>query len=405
MKRNGRVGYLSASLRSSTRMDAEAGGPRSHILGVMGGFRALGWEVKPFIVGDRLPRRCTSPGSEKALSGSYLRALLADLLRLGLGTVNSHRAWHELGQGVDLVYERFASFQPLGRIFQRRGIPWVLETQGLFYREAKVERKSLALSSVARRIETDAYRQCDLLVCVSSQLKQMVVDETGVAAEKVIVVPNGVDAGFFDPDKFEPQRSAPELTIGFVGNLAKWQGIDLLLRAVHDLQGEGLSTAVVVVGGGQMLDAWKSLAAALGLAACARFTGSVPGSDVPQCIAGFDVGYAGETFMDDGTMYHSPLKIYEYLAMGKPVLAAAFDDAKQILREGATGFLFRPSDVDDLKRALRACHEKRQCLAGMRAAARQTAVESASWESRIKMLLDHPLLQKALEPWQKILEP
>nr|MDP9479668.1 hypothetical protein [Actinomycetota bacterium] len=66
--RKKRLGYLSAAPRVSTRPDAEAGGPRSHVLGVIRAFESLGWSVNRFIVGDRMPKGVAGGGSEKALS-------------------------------------------------------------------------------------------------------------------------------------------------------------------------------------------------------------------------------------------------------------------------------------------------------------------------------------------------
>jgi len=96
------------------------------------------------------------------------------------------------------MYERFAVLQALGWVFKRDGIPWILETSGLYSDEAKTERNSLVLTGVARRLEVFAYGRCDVLVCVSAALKELVVEKTGVDPEKILVVPNGVDAAFFD---------------------------------------------------------------------------------------------------------------------------------------------------------------------------------------------------------------
>lgn len=112
-----RLGYLSGAPRVATSPDAETVGPRSHVLGVMKAFEALGWEV------NRVPRKWVTKGSERAVSGGLIRTLVADLTRLILSVVNARRAWQELGKQTDWVYERFASFQSLGWIFKRHGVP------------------------------------------------------------------------------------------------------------------------------------------------------------------------------------------------------------------------------------------------------------------------------------------
>lgn len=96
-----RLGYLSGAPRVSTRPEAEATGARAHVVGVMNAFRALGWQVRPFIVGDRVPVDWVRPGSRQRMSRSLPRRLAADVARIGLGRRNAGRAVAELRGRVD----------------------------------------------------------------------------------------------------------------------------------------------------------------------------------------------------------------------------------------------------------------------------------------------------------------
>lgn len=356
-------------------------------MGVMGAFKQLGWEVTTFIVGDRSPRKFTAAGSQRALSGGVLRTLAADLVRLTLGAVNARRAWRELGGEVDWVYERLAVLQSLGWIFKRRGIPWILETNGPLFYEAKTERKAIVLGRVARWLEVKAYQECDVLVCISDAVKEIALREAKIQPGKAVVMPNGVDTTFFDPERCRPERLFPNFTVGFVGTFFPWQALELLLEALAELRAEGLDISVVLVGDGVMREVWESRAKQLGVSANVAFTGMVPWEEVPQTISGFDVAYSGHVQMGKGGMYHSPLKIYEYLAMGKPIVASAFADARMAIRDGETGFLFRGGEKDDLKRALTKAYRAREELPGMGIAARRDAVNLHSWTARIRALI------------------
>lgn len=382
-----RLGYLCGAPRVSTRPDAEAGGPRTQALGVIGGFEALGWEVKPFIAGDRLPPAVAGKGAEGMMTASPVNTLMADLARMGLGAFNARRCWRELGGQVDWVYERFATLQSLGWIFQRKGVPWILETNGPFFYEAKAERKSLLLTGLARRLEMEAYRQCDVLVCVSRALKEIVIRECGVDPKKVVVAPCGVDTAFFDASGHPPRRFFENFTVGYVGLLIAWQGLDLLFEAVGELKGEGLLIHVVVVGDGPARHEWECLAKELDVGDCVRFVGRVPLDEVPGYIAGFDLGYSGQLPLKIGSMYHSPLKLYEYMAMGRPVLASAYDDARGLVEGKGTGFLFTPGDARDLKRALREAYHARPDLGEMGEGARQEVIRNHSWTARIREMV------------------
>lgn len=386
--KNGKtLGYLSAAPRVSTRPDAEAGGPRSHVLGVIRAFEALGWRVEPFVVGDRMPARVTGRGSEKALSSGPLRTLMADAVRLGMGALNARRARCELEGRVDWVYERFAILQSLGRVFRRGGTPWILETNGFFSDEARTERKSLVLTGLARKLEVSAYRRCDVLVCVSNALKEIVVQKAGVHPGKVLVVPNGVDAALFDPARHEPRRLFEGFTVGFVGALLAWQGLDRLLEAAAGLRNRGLPIHITIVGDGPVREELEELARNLGIGAAVRFVGRVPQDEVPPYIAGFDVGFSGQHPSRIGAMYHSPLKLYEYLSMGRPVVASAFEDARALVRGDEAGFLFDPEDPGDLERALEKAYLARSSFAGASTRIRSEVVRRHSWEARVREMI------------------
>jgi glycosyltransferase involved in cell wall biosynthesis len=390
MIRNGRLkprlSYLCAAPRISTRLDAEISGPRAHILGFIQALEALKWEVKPFILGDRLPPALVTKKIERAITGGFVRALALDITRWSMGFVNARHAWRELGTQVDWVYERFVPFQSLGRIFQRHGIPWVLETHAPLFYEAKTERKTTVLSGLARRLELQAYRECDALVCVSEALKEIVIRESGIPSEKVLVVPNGVDTERFEPRKYEPKRLFAGFTLGFVGRLYSWHKLDLLLEVLQDLRGLGLDLSLVVVGDGIVREELEDQAQRLGISSNVAFIGQVPWLEVPQYIAGFDIGYIGHAQMQVGKMYHSPLKLYEYMAMAKPVVASAFEDAQRVISEGETGFLFEPGNKEDLKRALTLAYQAREQLSAMGKQARELMVAEHSWVARISAM-------------------
>lgn len=389
-----RLGYLSAAPRASTRPDAEAGGPRSHMLGVMGAFEALQWQVKPFIVGDRVPRSWVSSGSERAVTGGFFRTLISDLVRLNMGIINARRAWRELGQQVDWVYERRAALQALGWIFKRHGIPWILETNSPLFYESKADRKNVVLTRLEKWLEIKAYQECDILICITEALKEIIVCEANIPPEKVIVLPNGVNTSVFNPEPHQQRRIFDNFTIGFVGNLYAWQGLEELLEALHDLLKDGLDLSLVVVGDGQMRTKWESKAQKLGLSNNVKFVGQVPWNEVPSYIAGFDVGYSGHVKLQIGKMYHSPLKIYEYMAMGKPVLASAFEDAQRVLREGETGFLFQAGDMQDLKSALVRAYKSQAVLKEMGRQAREEILLNHSWIARVQTLI--PIVDQIL---------
>jgi glycosyltransferase involved in cell wall biosynthesis len=381
-----RLGYLSGAPRVSTRHDAEIGGPRSHILGVMSGFRHLGWSVAPFIVGDRSPDIITRDAGKLLRKGGKW-ALLADVARLGLAPVNTRAAWRELGGHVDWVYERFSVFQALGRPFARAGIPWILETNEMQSEEARVDRNSLVLTSLARRYERQAYLDCGMLVCVSEPLKELVTRRLTVPSEKVVVVPNGVDTEFFQPNP-DGARPFDGFTIVYTGGIEPWQGIELLLRSIHLVRVEdGIVVHAVIAGDGPVRPNCERLAADLGLSDSVRFLGAVPREAVPSVLASGDLGYSGHTETQGRAVFRSPLKLYEYMAMAKPVVSSSVADARQLVVNGETGFLFDAGSTDGLANALRRAYAARERLPAMGVTARQLVERAHSWTARCETIV------------------
>ena len=343
--------------------------------------------MKPFIVGDHVPESWIVQNIEQAVGKGSLRTLLADFIRLGAGFINARRAYADLGQQVDWVYERLSSLQSIGWIFKKHGTPWIVETSAPFFYEAKKERKSLILHKLAHRMEIKAYQDCSILVCVSDTLKNILVREAGVSPEKIIVIPNGADTAFFTPENYAPKKLFDNFTIGYVGSLITWQGLDLLISAIHELKADGINLSLVVVGDGSLRKEWEAQAHKLNLEDNVKFVGQISRDEVPSYIAGFDVGYAGHKTLKIGGMYHSPLKIYEYMAMAKPVIASDFADARQALSEGETGFLFQGGDKESLKRALIKVYENRINLPKMGLKAREEIINNHSWEARVSDLI------------------
>jgi glycosyltransferase involved in cell wall biosynthesis len=379
-----RLGYLSGAPRVSTSLEAEAQGPRAHVLGVIGGFVASGWKVDSFILGDRVPVAISR--SRYGVVRHPLSALAADVGRLAMRPVSEGQAWRELSGRVDWVYERLASLQALGRRFHRAGVPWLLETNAILFEEAVVERKSVALARYARRIELAAYRECDVVICVSDTLAHAVAEVAGVPARKIVVMPNAVDTDLFDPDH-HPSREGAVFTVGFVGSLAAWQGLEPLLHAIANLRtGAGVRIQVVIAGDGPMRSRLEALTDALQLGDAVRFLGRVSADRVPAVIAQCDVAYSGHLDPQGREVFRSPLKLYEYMAMAKPVLASSMSDARAIVRSDH-GFLFPPGDVAALERAILCAFEKRDRLRQMGEAARNEIVARHSWRVRVKGLI------------------
>lgn len=383
------IGYLSAAQRVSTMPTAEASGPRAHVLGMIHGFEECGWSVEKFIVGDRVPESWRAPGSHAKIRSSPLKKVAADLARIALGLRNRRRAFAHIAAGPAFVYERLAAFAALGETFKRRGTPWVLESNALVYHEASTDRKTMVLTGVAKSIELGAYRKSDLIVCVTPELKEMIVDASGVPADKVLVVPNAVDMRRWNRESLSPRRIfGDRVTVGFAGILSYRQGMTAVLESLARVRASGIDLCLVVVGDGPMRAECDDAVRRLGLKSVVHFVGQVSWDDVPSYLIGCDVGLSPQIRLPMGKMFGSPIKLYESMAAGLPVIASAFDDAKAVLVDNETGFLYDPDTPEALDRALIRSYENRGRLREMGRRAREVAEKEHSWAVRSRLVLD-----------------
>ncbi len=382
-----KLGYLSGAPRVSTNPQADASGARSHVVGVMEAFESLGWGVDNYIVGDHVPQNWTDSKSQVKLRQHILIRTAADILRILLSYKNRHSALRVLGTDLDWVYERMGAFQSLGRAFQKKGIPWILETNAPLFFEAKSDRKSVSLSKIARQFEYFAYKQCDVLICVTDILKDIIINEFDIAPEKIVVVPNGVNVEQFSPEKADPIKFFDFPTIIFVGSVRRWQGLQLLLEAIASLKCEDIKYGLVIVGDGPNLPDCKRIVEQKKIKTQVEFTGHVPWTQVPDLITGADLGYSGRITPEFGQVYFSPLKLYEYQSMAKPVIAAAHKDAQSLIVPRETGYLFEPENLNDLISTLRFAYQDNQRWPDMGKKARDIVIKHHSWKSRVRDML------------------
>ena len=381
-----RFGYACGAVRVTTDERSESTGPRAHVVGFLNGLRAVGVDPRVYLAGDEAPSSASRPGAGASLSRTAPQRLASDLVRLGLRYGLRRRAVAKIGS-VDVLYERLATLQDIGRAFRRRGSCWVVESNGPFWYEAAEERKILALVKTARRVELDAYRDADLVVAVSESLKEIIVRESGRREDDVYVLPNATDAVRFDPSLVTPTRLIAGPVIGFAGYMGEWAGLDNLIWALARLQAAGRPLNAVLIGDGPARAELERQAAREGVASVIRFTGNLPWGEMPSLLAGLDMAFSGQRQMRIGAMYHSPQKIYEYQAMALPVIASDHVDARRLIGETNSGWLFDSDDRQGLLEALIAARED-DGLPERGQRARRALLHSHTWTIRVEQLLD-----------------
>jgi len=173
------------------------------------------------------------------------------------------------------------------------------------------------------------------VICVTEGIKREIIRKYAVREAKLTVVPNGANTGLFCVMEQAACRRSLKVDencfyVGFVGTFAPWQGLEMLIGAAHLVKEAGFADIkYILVGDGELEEKMKEKVADLGLHNIVHFTGRVNYEKVPEWINAFDLAVAPFTKERNITCGLSPIKIYEYLACGKPVLAAAVEGVER----------------------------------------------------------------------------
>ncbi|MEZ5417544.1 MAG: glycosyltransferase family 4 protein [Vicinamibacterales bacterium] len=299
----------------------------------------------------------------------------------------------------DLVYERASNLGTAGLTFAREaGVPHLLEINAPLADEQQRYRGGGALQALADASEAWLLAHADAVLPVSAPLAAHVVAR-GADPARVHVVPNGVDTASFRPGDGRPVRDRLGLgtrpVIGFVGGLRPWHGIEALPRVVAALRTRRPDVHAVIVGDGPLRGEVAREVTRLGLDAHVTMVGAVPHDEVPAYIRAFDLALAPYPPAAHA-FYFSPLKVYEYMACGVPVVGARLGQLVEAIGDGETGRLYPAGDEPALAAACAELLADRAALTRMGAAA-AAAASGRTWRHNARRVLEIAATLRAAE--------
>jgi glycosyltransferase involved in cell wall biosynthesis len=304
-------------------------------------------------------------------------------------------AWQ--GPPPRFVYHRHALYSFAGLMLARHwGVPLVLEYNGPEVWVAEHWGRPLAERGLAEAAERASLAGADLVAVVSDALRDDLV-ATGLDPARIAVVPNAVDTAVYRPDIASAELHAQlglgdRLVIGFIGTFGPWHGVELLVEAFARLLAADAASrdrlVLLLVGDGARMAAVRAAVARHGLEDAVVTTGLVPQDAGPAHLACFDIAVAPTVANPDGSAFFgSPTKLFEYLAMGRPIVASAIGQVTGIVTDGETGLLVPPGDADALAQALARLAGDAALRARLGTAARAEAVSRHGHEARAADLL------------------
>jgi len=356
-------------------------GQAVHIQGLVEALRAAGCVVvmvgPPVLHELKTGRSFNTVGRLK----SWLPRALYELLEAAYAVPSYLRLlWAWFRTRPDLLYERYNLFQPAGAWLKRTvGIPMLLEVNSPLLRERGAE-GGVALQGLAAWSERYVIATADKVLAVSQVLADMLRAD-GAAKDRLLAVPNGAPPAYLAAASDEPARkSALGLEdcaiIGFVGFPREWHRLERIIDLIAR-NGSDRKLHFLVVGDGPGVAALHRRANELGVGHCLTVTGAVPHDQVVDYIRAFDVAVQPGV-----TAYASPLKIPEYMALGRAIVAPDTANIREMLVDQASALLFDPEDPQSLDAAvLKLCEdaELRRQLGGN--ARRRLLEQGYTWEA------------------------
>jgi glycogen synthase len=234
-------------------------------------------------------------------------------------------------------------------------LPVVYEVRAL-WEDAAVDYGSTSEGTLrykaSRLIETSVMRRADRVVTLCESLRKEIAAR-GIPADRIAVVPNGVDADFLNSleDGQEAARESLGLTgrfvLGFIGSFYTYEGLDLLLAAASRLSEALPNLVILLVGGGPDEHRLRGLVQKKGIDPLVRFTGRVHHSQISRYYAAADVMVFPRT-RSRLTDLVTPLKPLEAMAREKPVIASDVGGHRELIEDCETGYLFSAGDLNAL---------------------------------------------------------
>ncbi len=386
-------------LRTDHWFGVKSGGSVGHLSGVIHGLQALGY--RPHIVSTDIlvdidmdnyfqvcvplyKRGCNLPEIPELLYNDQLIKFID----------NNWQSW-----SPSFIYQRYSLGNYAGIVLRKRyGVPYVCEYNGSFPWIARNwQHRKLLHEKLMTRIELLNLLKADVVVVVSQPMKDELVAR-GIEAGKILVNPNGVD-----PDKYSPDIDGSAVrnryainsktVIGFIGTFGRWHGAEVLAEAfgrlLHKFPELRKRIVLLMIGDGETMAHVKEIILKYNVTDACAFTGLVSQEEGPSYLAACDILVSPHVPNSDGTpFFGSPTKLFEYMAMGKGIVASDLNQIGEILRHGETAWLVKPGDAESLMYGLKTMIDDEQLRQKLGIAAREEVIAKYTWGEHTRKIVE-----------------
>ncbi len=285
---------------------------------------------------------------------------------------------------IDLMYERFAFFSLAGAMTAKKNkLPLILEVNEV----SGIKRnRGLIFEKLAKRIEHYIFERADAIITVSTFLKTR-LQSMDIRVSKIHVVPNSVNIAEFDPGLSgdtvrELLKLQGKTTLGFMGSFSEWDRLDFLIDVFAEIAADVPDLTLVLIGDGFNRKQLEDNVRQRGYDDKILFAGRIPHSQVPHYIAALDIAV-----IPHSNPFGSPVVMFEYMAMGKPVIAPRLGPILEVLTNNENGLLFETGDAVQLKQHILSFYNSLPLREKIGSNARTTILSRHLWKYNAEFII------------------
>ncbi len=297
-----------------------------------------------------------------------------------------------------LVYERYSLFSFAGIAFAKsHNLPYVLEVNSPLIEEALLHRH-LHMRELADSVANYLFTNANKIIAVSQEVANYIVNVSPTA--NVAVAPNAVNPTRFQRCQIQNNHSSSEdrtiatslshlegaFTVGYLGSLRPWHGLNNLIEAFATFSKKTTNAHLLIIGDGKNVrPQLEAMCQNLGITDSVTFTGEAANADVPEYLSHCDTLVAPYPAIDN--FYFSPLKVFEYMASGKPIIASDIGQISELFKNKESALLTEPGNIPELVEAMQLISADPQLAKRLATTAYDNARALHSWDTRMNQIL------------------
>jgi glycosyltransferase involved in cell wall biosynthesis len=410
-----RVLFLNANLWFGVK----AGGSVGHISGVINGFLEMAYDVDFLSAGSRLMVRPQAKFVQLEPPHGYGLPYDGNFYAFHRTAARQVNRWLK-DRPVGFLYQRLSVSNYTGVLVSRKyRIPLVMEYNGSEVWVAGKWSRPLSYPKIAELAEEACLRHAHVVVTVSDVLRDELV-RRGVPAEKIVSYPNCIDEEIFNPERFSANDisnlraryglSRDAMVIGFLGTFGQWHGVEIMGEAIRLLATQAkeflreTKVHFLIIGDGIKMSRLREILSHEECRGLYTLPGLVPQEEAPLHLAAADILLSPHISNGDGSSFFgSPTKLFEYMAMGKPIIASDLDQIGHVLqnsiragqlpagvpneREDRIALLIQPGSVGELVESIRFLSVQPRWRERLGANARAEALSKYTWKHHVSSIL------------------